>query len=179
MKTKKSPQSKKIFLVVAIIAIAVIGSTVGLYAINNPGNPPEDQQIVNPDTQPDQTTDEKPPTDDQSDSGKDIKEDSVDHDETDTGDSVSVSISSATVSDDNLRVRTILEKVTNAGTCTLTLSNDTEKESHDVGTQALSSYSTCKGFDIDVSSFASGTWTIDINFKDGSSQGSASTKIEL
>jgi hypothetical protein len=53
------------------------------------------------------------------------------------------------------------------------------KDYPDVGVQALTGYSTCKFEDINTSTLSSGEWSILVEFKNSSAQGSAKTVQDI
>lgn len=57
---------------------------------------------------------------------------------------------------ENETLSAIISKISNMGTCSLTLTKGSTKVTRSAGIQAVSSYSTCKGFDL--STLSSGTW---------------------
>lgn len=57
-----------------------------------------------------------------------------------------------------LQIRTIIEGVTNNGSCSLKLTRGNNSVQRKVGIQALPNSSTCKGFDIPADELAAGTW---------------------
>lgn len=57
---------------------------------------------------------------------------------------------------DNKTLSAIISKTTNSGTCALTLTRGSAKVTKNAGIQAVSSYSTCKGFDL--TTVSAGTW---------------------
>lgn len=87
-----------------------------------------------------------------------------------TSDKPSLEITSAQVNGDKLVVRTLLSKVTNEGSCSLSAKTENSGTVYttSAGVQAVASSSTCKGFDIPVSTLGSGTWKIIITYTSGS-----------
>jgi hypothetical protein len=93
---------------------------------------------------------------------------------------VEVSITAANQNGSLLQVRSLISAVVNTGTCTLTLTgpqaNPIVKNSD---TQALSTTSTCKGFDIPLSELSPGTWQVVIAYNSDSLTGSASKTVTI
>jgi len=89
---------------------------------------------------------------------------------------VTVTIPSIMSSDGQVRISTLIEAVTNDGTCTLSLSKDGTVVTKQSGIQAGPSSSTCKGFTIPTSELSSGQWQATIQVQTGNEMGSA-TKV--
>lgn len=127
----------------------------------------------------------KDPTAQQINAGKDTKSDSIkdsgDTDNSDTSSSTGIELSvSSAINDKELRIQTRMNKVTNSGQCSVVLSKgDTTKSYPSVGVQALSDYSTCKGFEINTTGLSSGEWNITVNYSDPPINGKATTKIDI
>ena len=80
----------------------------------------------------------------------------------------------------NLHISTEILQVTSTGTCTLVLSkagssNVTQK----VDVQPLASTSTCKGFDVPLSSLSNGTWAINLTYASTKSNGTVTDTVEV
>lgn len=79
--------------------------------------------------------------------------------------SVNMEITSAIQDQSLLRIRSLIQTVTNTGNCTITLSqpgHPVYSATSDV--QALSSSATCKGFDIPLSQLSKGSWKLTLSF---------------
>jgi len=93
---------------------------------------------------------------------------------------VGMEITAANVNAGVLQIRTLIQAVTSSGTCTLSASGPNGASyTASSGIQAGPSTSTCKGFDIPVSSLSTGNWSIRINFENDSLQASATTEKAL
>lgn len=134
------------------------------------------QDEENPDLPP-TTIDENPPTDEQVDAGNDIKDGTNNSQQpTDT----SLAITSAANDNGKLKIKTLINKVTASGSCSLQLTRGGDIRNYDnVDVQALPSYSTCKGFSVNVSDLPSGTWTATVIFKDGTIESAASREVNI
>lgn len=77
-------------------------------------------------------------------------------------------------------IRTLIGTVTSGATCSLTMSGPNSKSyTASAGVQALSSSSTCQGFNVPMSNLAPGNWTITVKVTDGISTGTATTEKTL
>lgn len=91
-----------------------------------------------------------------------------------------ITITAANQNGSTLQVRTLIEQVTNQGQCTLTLSqNGNTPITNTADVQPLANSSTCKGFNIDVSSLATGKWTLAVTYQINGQKSSASQDITL
>lgn len=99
---------------------------------------------------------------------------------TDQKPSVNMAITAASQANGVLSIRTLIETISDNGTCTLSMTGPNNKTySSTVGSQANPSTTTCKGFDIPVSSLAPGIWHILITYGDSSVQSTASRDITV
>lgn len=81
--------------------------------------------------------------------------------------------------DDVVRIRTLIQKVTQQGECVLEATNNGKTYNATVGVQPTASSSTCKGFDIPVSSLPPGTWDIQISYIANGEKSVARTKASI
>jgi len=94
---------------------------------------------------------------------------------------VDVIFTAANQSDSTVQIRVLISTVDSGGSCVLTL---TSRSSGSVVTkqssvQALSTTSTCQGFNIPLSELAPGIWLASILYENPNLTGSASTTIEV
>jgi len=162
---KLNPKNKKNKkpLIIALVVIAVLALGYVAYArATNIWPFPNDSQSS---TKVDDVNYE-PPTEDQVDAGDDIKDAANDAVNTPapTG-TVEMSITAANQNDGILQVRTLIQTTSNTGTCTLLLKKGSTEITKSAPVQALSSSTTCQGFDVPTSELSTGTWQLTINFK--------------
>lgn len=81
--------------------------------------------------------------------------------------------------DDVVRIRTLIQKVTQQGECVLEARNNGKTYNATVGVQPTASSSTCKGFDIPVSSLPPGTWDIQISYITNGEKSVARTNVSI
>lgn len=93
---------------------------------------------------------------------------------------VNMTITAANETGGTLYIRTLIETISSSGTCTLSMTGpNSSVYSTTVGVQANPSTSTCQGFNVPVSSLATGKWRIVINYSDSSVQASATKDISI
>lgn len=92
---------------------------------------------------------------------------------------VEVLITAANQNSGVLQVRALISTVVNTGNCTLTLTKSGQTVTKTADTQALSSTSTCKGFDIPVSELSSGSWQLNLIYENDSLKGTASKIVTV
>lgn len=132
-----------------------------------------------------------PATDDEIKAGQDSKQQTVDQDEANANSgsdpspaptpdpaggkpSVSMAITKSESSNGTFIIRTSIQAVSSAGTCTLNMSGPNGKTySASSKVQALPSTSTCQGFDVPLSSLSDGSWKIEIHFENDTTKASA------
>ncbi|HEY0965732.1 MAG TPA: hypothetical protein VGE13_04620 [Candidatus Saccharimonadales bacterium] len=186
---KKSNRSKKLVIVIILLLLVLAGG-YGAYAIYSkpgqsaPKNEDANSTNSNVSTPTDEQNEEPPSTVTTNNSSKpqssdDAKETPTSSDNDTTRNDLSVSLSSVQQHGSTLQVRTLINEVTDEGTCTLSLEKDGKKITRSTTVQALPSSSTCKGFDIDVSALATGQWNIVVNVTAGSSKGTAKGTVTL
>lgn len=173
---------QKRVLVGSAIALLLTVSTASLYLLGAGGNLFSDTSITSSSQPTDgefsQSQDTSPPTNEEVDTGTQIKQDSVDRDPQADEKTVNVTVT-AIEAGELVRVRSIINPVFTGGSCKLTMSMGATVITRQAGVQALSSYSTCKGFDIPLSELSRGTWTATVSFSSGSSSGSGVAKVVI
>lgn len=137
------------------------------------------------------------PTEDQLKAGADIKKNTVkqdqDSDKVQPGSdpalapqpiegsdkkSIHAEITNTDQDDSSLRIRTLIQTVTNSGMCSLSMTGpDGQTLNFTSDIQALPSSSTCKGFTIPLNQLSPGVWTIHLDFN--SSELTASTSKDI
>lgn len=99
-----------------------------------------------------------PPTEEQKQAGEDIKKTTNEYN---TNNELGLSFGSINQINDQLKVKiTISGLVSNNGLCNLKLQKDNQSFEYTKPTFALTSYSTCQGFDIDIKDYSRGEWII-------------------
>lgn len=89
-------------------------------------------------------------------------------------------ITAANQTGETLVVRIIIQTVTSSGICTLDMKGPNGKTfSQSANVQALSSSSTCQGFNIPINSLSSGPWTITVSFSNESTIASTSKEVTI
>lgn len=95
-------------------------------------------------------------------------------------DKVNVTITAANQTSSTYQIRALIEAVVSNGTCTLTLTNSGgQSVVQTAGVQALSTTSTCKGFDVPLSSLSPGTWNLVLSYDSPTLSGSATKSITV
>lgn len=93
---------------------------------------------------------------------------------------VAVTITAANQNGSTLQIRALIGAVENTGTCTLTLSQTGQQTvTKTSGTQALSSTSTCQGFDIPTSELSTGVWHITITYNSPTLTGATTKDVTV
>lgn len=181
MKTKSRKVPKKLLVIITVVFLALIATggafAYSIFSAPSGQNPQETEESkTQENTQSGNDNTYEPPTGEQSDAGEDIKEEVIKDDADETTDKITVSVS-AVHNSGTLRIQTTISKISNSGSCTLTLEKAGTKKTYSSDVQALSSYSTCKGFSIDTAGFSPGTWDLSITYRNESSQATTSTKV--
>jgi hypothetical protein len=146
-------------IVIIILLVLVGGASVGYLTYKKYTNMP---QPATPTQQSGPTVNLDKPTNEEIDTGRKVKQDTINSAKNTDSQQPSDDPLTITLSDigDVLRIRTRLTTVTSEGSCDLTLSNGQQTlVQASVGLQPLSNYTTCKGWDIPVDTLSSGKWT--------------------
>ncbi|MBQ6511032.1 hypothetical protein IJI94_03695 [Candidatus Saccharibacteria bacterium] len=125
---------------------------------------------------------EKVPTDTTTSSDETEQKTPIQNDGADpnTKDSLTGALTMAEVSGDTLRIRANIDQYLASGACTLNMYSDFNTAFSDsAAIIPLASNSTCEGFDIPVSNFASGHWHIVIDLTSGDKIGTVTGEINL
>lgn len=184
IKTHKKITLKKVALIFIGAAI-ITGGTLGIMALTKTG--PFKQQIQQQDSsdsnsQSDTASDlpqtDTPPTDT---STSPTPKTPVSNQPVDNGDTntLKASITAANQNDNTLQIRTLIENVSSNGTCALKLTKGSSVVSRSAGIQALSSSSTCKGFDIPVSDLSTGQWLVTLTITIGAEKATLTKTISI
>jgi hypothetical protein len=122
-----------------------------------------------------------PPTSEQINTGKDIKNAAQDaaNQPTIQGSQVDLTITSVNQSSTSLQIRTLIQATTNNGTCSLTLTKNGSTVTRTASVQAAASSSTCEGFDIPLNELSAGKWQMTIKFNSGSINGEVSQEVSV
>jgi hypothetical protein len=172
--------------VIAIIAFALIIAGVLTYVYVFKGNF-FGWKATQDSTKSNNTIDHGPATDEQKEAGNQVKSGS----KSDTPPeptivpgsdkkSVQMVITAANQNGSTLQIRSLISAVVNTGACTLSLTKAGQPTiTKSASTQALSSTSTCQGFDVPTSELSVGTWHILIEYNSDTLIGSATKDIVI
>jgi len=187
MKTPTNKQTKRTSRVIIIIVATLLllaGCAAYAYATNIFGWNPDSSNSTP--TTPD--IDYEAPTPEQVKDGNATKDNNAESNpetQVPSGDSstkknVSVLITVSQQTSSTYQIRTILETVTNTGTCMLVLKSSAGTTvSKTTGVQAQSSSSTCEGFDIPLSELSRGVWSYSLTFENTTTTGTATGNITV
>jgi len=183
---KKQSGKKSLAITLAILLVIGLASlSVYVFAFNGSifGWQP------NPATQTDESTDvtdttpdpEAPPTDEQIEDGENIKRDSIENEDDEQAQTTSLRITSSgqNQAGGTVTVRTLIQRITNQGTCTLTMTNGGQTVTRTAPVQALPNGSTCQGFDVPFSALSAGTWDTNVEYRNGDDNAADTVSIEV
>ncbi len=171
MKTNKYQKNKKIYIILGIALFIICGSVFGIVLWRRSQQP--ESQI----TDSSEKIDYGPPTDEQKQSGEDIK---TSVSQSAASADFGVIISAANVNGDIIQIRGMISGlVSNDGTCDLTLSQAGVSVQKTAPTYALPVSSTCQGFDINRSELSTGTWDINLTVTVNGQAASAVGQVTL
>lgn len=182
MKIKKySSRNKIITSIVLVILLIASATTVYALSVNNDdtdsditdsqireGNRIKQDSIESPKEDTDIKNNNKPTT-------------SSNTTDEDSNQNITIQITAVNQNDSLLQVRSSIDTITNDGHCTLTLTSESDGRAitREVGVTALAHISTCEGFDIPLSELTPGKWLLNLDYKDTSSKGAASSEINI
>lgn len=182
--------TRRLLLVVALILLFIAGIVGTLYLFRLGPFSPTTNQTTNQGQSP---IDYNPPTKEQVSTGETIKEQTTNGASGSdpspaptppaagsTKSSVGMEMTSTNIELGTVHLRTLIQAITSSGTCTLTATGPSGKTlTMTAGVQAGPSTSTCKGFDIPMSSLSTGKWTFSIQFENDTLKAAASTEKTL
>jgi len=179
---KKQKNNKKTLIIIAAILVVVIAASAGAYALYKPASDEKSTSETTDTTNSSKSTiDDKEPTKEQIEAGNATKEDSVN--DTNTNDDQNSNKLNLTAipsnSNQTIHLEVTIKEIIASGACTVTLTNGTISKVYTASVQALSSYSTCTGFDIPTSDLAPGTWKIEVSVVSGSSSGKVNSEVDV
>lgn len=178
MKIFKNINKTKKTALIATISVALFLAVVSIFYVLVIDDNSVFNRKIDLDNKTDGIINTNNPTDSQLDASGQIKKDSVDQDQKKIIDSNNINVSVSAVQDNNVvRVRAIIQKTTNSGVCSLVASKDSIVITKQTDIQALSSYSTCRGFDISTNELTSGKWKVVVNFYSTNKKGRGSTEV--
>jgi hypothetical protein len=190
---KKSRRIKKSLTVVAILLIAGLLAGLYFYVLHgsllgwSPVGKKSDSSDIN----------YSKPTAEQIENGEEIKANSVSDKSEKPGlsgsdqptsptpntegmSSVEVSITAVSQTSSLLQVRSLISAIDTAGTCTLVLKMSGHTPvTMSAGTQNLSNTSTCRGFDVPLSSLSPGNWQLNLTYTSPRLTGSVSKTVTV
>lgn len=176
--TPKKTQKKTIIISASIVSVILLGSIFYVFGLNGtilgwPNRKHNESAGTNL----------TPPTKQQVDSGNDVKKQTITKDQSSKPNTATstatapqpftVTVSASGKTDQTFQVRVLIDKLMSDGVCTILLQKDGATITKTAKTQALSSSSTCQGFDIPLSSLSSGTWSYTITVTDSDGTNSA------
>jgi len=187
MKIKNNRSSKKpliIGLTVLLIA-GLISLSVYVFALNGSifgWQPvPPSQQEDSIDFTDDTPDPEAPPSEEQIRDGEDIKRDSLEREGQEQPQTTSLLITASNQSapGEAVSIRSLIQRATNQGTCTLTMTSGNSTVTRDAPIQALPNGATCQGFDVPFSALSEGLWNAKIEYKNGNDYATDNIDIEV
>lgn len=92
---------------------------------------------------------------------------------------VAMSITALEQTSSELQIRTQINTITSDGSCNLLLTNGTQNVTQTAGVQALATVSTCKGFNVPLSSLSTGNWTAKVSFSNTTLSGSTAQQVTI
>lgn len=183
MKIKQTTSRKKPILITILILLLVV-SALTMYAYMKKIGP-----FANSTSSTSPAINYDPPSKEEKETGESIKESITDTapgsdplpaptPSTDgSKPTVGIKITAAAQNGTTLSIRTLLQTISSTGTCALNMTGPAGKSyTASAEVQAGPSSSTCKGFDIPVSSLAPGNWDVTVVFENDTVKGSDTTK---
>jgi hypothetical protein len=176
MKIKSHPKKVMKYVLFTVGVLTVVGIAYGVYTYTQRQSSPSTSSGTN----------YSPPTNDQVEAGEDTKKQVIDNSDKNSGssdtpedNSLRSQVTTASVTDGTLYVRNEIEGVYQTGSCALTLAQGQQTVKKTAGVQPLAQSSTCKGFNIPVSSLTPGTWQIRIDVIIEGKKGTATSQVVI
>lgn len=166
--TPQSSNKRRNIILAVILAVVIAGVGIGVYAIQQQSSKSSSTDTNTSDetkSSTDETVNYNPPTDEEIQAGNDTKEQNVNPSTSPGSDPEATSSLAVTANNSgtDIQVRTTIAASVQDGSCSVTLTKGSSTVTKpNVGIQALSGYSTCKGWNIPVSELSSGTWNVKV-----------------
>lgn len=177
---KKQQHTKKKVIIIICTVVAISAIAVAYFAYRSPSAKP----TTSPATQ--KPINYTAPTNDEKTAGDQIKKQALDSQKqasdstSNTSSTVPLVITSTNQSSGMVYIRVIIQEVTSAGNCTLSMSNGTGGVYTATSqVQSMASSSTCEGFNVPISKLSPGSWDINIKYTNGTSSGTATGSISI
>ena len=182
--SNKNTKKNKI-VVVSAIAVLLVGAAASAYVFreelgivksnDSEYTEPSEDEIAGEDTS--EQTDESENTD--TPTTNDVTSEQEDTDVDENTSPYTVAITAADQNNTLLRIRTIISPITSGGECKLSLGKVGQSSiQQTAAVQAMSSYSTCQGFNVNTAGLEKGSWSVEITYtKDGKSSVGRGTAI--
>lgn len=177
MRTRQKKSSKKALIITAIIAVVLVAGGTAfalreqLGLVSSSPETTHDDTSSNTEATPDQDTlEQQEPEQEKTPSSDKDTEPATPATNDGTTDprkaADEIIISSVNQDGNTLAIRTLIQPLVSGGQCTLTMGKVGQTSvRQESGIQAMPSYSTCKGFDVDVSNMAKGSWNVEVVYK--------------
>lgn len=176
-------RSKKSLVIIFIAAALLITAGLSYYVFALNGSlfgwqyrqdtPSPSQENVNLD----------PPTDEEKQTGTSTKEQAIEKANTpsngDNNAPLPVNITATNQNEDILQIRSMIDTLIPNGSCTLTLTKDSQTVTKTAQTYPTASISTCQGFDVPTSELSAGTWNVKIEVNAEGKRGQATTTVQI
>lgn len=182
IKNKPSSSTKKLVAIILVTLVFAVIVTAVAYMLSRQRTPASNQPSTDQPTTTD-TVNLDPPTTDQQTAADEQKKQSLDNEQSTPPNtsplSVIISAANENSSTSMLQIRTLIDKITSTGQCTLTLQKSGQTITKTATIQAGPSNSTCQGFDVALSELSSGTWQISVSVSSGDQSGSATSEVTI
>jgi len=180
LKTKNNYKNKAPLIIIAAVVLALVvgGAAFAYYTVSNNTQTEQDDSINEP-----KGVDYNPATDEQVQSGQDIKEEFNDkayEDDPAQPTKVDVTVTNHGVEGGLYKVRTMISVDTSTGSCTLKLSSNGQADiTKTSNVQSLGSYSVCSSyFDIPVADLGAAKWQAILSYE-GVAKGSTTFEVQV
>lgn len=180
MKSISSKSKSKLIITLSLIVILLLAG--GAFAYWKFAQQKDNKAIDQTQSETESSTNYKPPTNDEKTAGSSQKQETVNNDKNGNStpaSNLSVTITAANQNGNTLNIRTLIATISSAGSCTLTLTKNSQTVTKTSGIQALAESSTCKGFDIPTNELSKGNWHIVIKVTTGNTSGQAEQDITI
>lgn len=180
MKIKKDTINKKMLATAIVGLIAVVYYSAFTMISNQQTASVESSnpnQAASDSTAEDNKQATSPPTDETSDSPKTPIEN--EKQDTPPANKVVINITSTTTYANEIKIGSLIESITNSGSCKISLKKKDVVITKSSGIQALPNASTCKGFTIPRAELSDGTWLITLSVTINSKTGTATKTYEI
>lgn len=176
----RAMKNKKIYIILSLAVLAmVLATSFTLHALSGHNTPDTTKRSSSQTKDGYISTD--PATEEQKQAGDTTKQNTIDNSgDTASSNTVNMTITAMNQANGFLYIRILIETVTSAGSCTLSMSGPDGKTYSDTASvQPAASSTTCMGFNVPLSKLSAGDWNTTVTFTGSNTTATVSKGVTI